>query len=75
MDLICIYSNFLKFSLLAVNATTIGPLSPIGRQLNQHSPVGTPSPATPSLAQQSPIGEYTPGTGTHDPQEERPSDL
>jgi hypothetical protein len=68
MDLICIYSNFLMFSLLAVNATTIGPL-------NQHSPVGTPSPATPSVVQQSPIGEYTPGTGTHDPQEGRPSDL
>jgi hypothetical protein len=31
MDLICIYSNFLMFPLLAVNATTIGPLSPIGR--------------------------------------------
>jgi hypothetical protein len=72
MDLICINSNFLMFSLLAVNATMIGLLSPIGRQLSQHSPVGTPLSATPSLAQQSPVGEYTPGTGTRDPQEGRP---
>jgi hypothetical protein len=80
MDLICIYSNFLMFLLLAVNATTIGPLSPYGRQysstpLGQHSPVGTPSPATSSLAQQSPVGESTPSMGIRDPQEQRPSDL
>jgi hypothetical protein len=75
MDLICIYSNFLMISLLVVNATTIGPLSPIGRQLSQHSPVGIPSPATPSLVQQSPVGEYTPGTIIHDPHETQGSDL
>jgi hypothetical protein len=52
----------------------IGLLSPIGRWLSQHSPVGAPSPATLSIAQQSPIGEYTPGTVPRDPHG-RPSDL
>jgi hypothetical protein len=75
MDLICIYLNFLMFSLLTINATTIGPLSLIGLQLSQHSLVGTPSLTTASLAQQSPVGEYTPGTGTRDPQEAQLSDL
>ncbi len=63
------------FSLLAINATMISLLSPIGRQLSQHSSVGAPSLATPSLVQQSLVGEYTPGTRTRDPQERRPSDL
>jgi hypothetical protein len=80
MDLTCIYTNFLMFLLLAVNAMTIGPLSPLGRQyspsqLGQYSPVGTPSSATPSLAQQSPVGESTPDTGIYDPQERQPEDL
>jgi hypothetical protein len=90
MDLICIYSNFLMFLLLAVNGMMISPLSPHGRQyspspLGQHSPVRTPSPVTPSLAQQSPVtpslaqqspvGESTPSTEIRDPQERRPSDL
>ncbi|XP_062172833.1 uncharacterized protein LOC133878319 [Alnus glutinosa] len=52
----------------AGNATTIGPVSPVGQLLSQQSPLGTPSPVTPSLAGQSPVGEFTPGTAPRDPQ-------
>ncbi|XP_062157848.1 uncharacterized protein LOC133865452 [Alnus glutinosa] len=56
------------------NATTIGPLSPVGQLLSQQFPLGTSSPVTPSLAGQSPIGEFMPGTAPRDPQR-RPPDL